>query len=132
MGETTLVESKVADAIALIKSLDASGDRPTFVVWYYYDDAEKWRLLVAGPTFDKLLPKDEHVAYRRLAEAVSNLSLPALAVSDLKLIKADAPLAKTIGKMFNTGRDGIVNAHFVDTTVNGLFIKEMFILRSAN
>lgn len=130
MGEAALVETKVADAMALTKKLDAGGDAPSLVAWYYYDDAENWRLLIAGPTFDCLLPKDEHIAYRKLVEAVSSLSPATLAVSDLKLLRRDALLVRTIGHLVGTPPDGFVNAHFVNTTLNGIFVKEMVIIRS--
>ena len=75
MGEEALVEGQVADAIALIKKLDSGGDAPTLAVWYFYDDAAEWRLIVAGPTFDALLPKHEAVAYRKIVEAMVGTSL---------------------------------------------------------
>jgi hypothetical protein len=131
MGETSLVEGKIDDAIQLINKLDASGDRPTKVVWYFYDDADNWRLLIAGPTFDALLPKNEAIAYRKLVEVINNLSLGALSVSDLKLLKTDTPLLRSVGMIIGTGPESIVRAHFTDTTINGIFIQEMYVLRSA-
>ena len=131
MGETALVEGKVADAIQLIQKLDASGDSPTMVIWYFYDDADEWRLLIAGPTFDALLPKQEAVAYRKLVEAMSSLSLSSLGVSDLKLLESKGPLGQSLRRLVGTGPTGIVRAHFTNTTLNGIFIKEMIIMRSA-
>ncbi len=131
MGETALVEGKVADTIQLIQKLDASGNSPTMAIWYFYDDADEWRLLIAGPTFDALLPKQEAVAYRRLVEAMSSLSLSSLSISDLKLLETKAPLAQSLRRLVGTGSAGIVRAHFTNTTLNGIFIKEMIIMRSA-
>jgi len=131
MGETALVEGKVADTIQLIQKLDASGNSPTMAIWYFYDDADEWRLLIAGPTFDALLPKQEAVAYRRLVEAMSSLSLSSLSISDLKILETKAPLAQSLRRLVGTGSAGIVRAHFTNTTLNGIFIKEMIIMRSA-
>jgi hypothetical protein len=131
MGETALVEGKVADAIQLIQKLDASGNGPSMAIWYFYDDADEWRLLIAGPTFDALLPKQEAVAYRKLVEAISGLSLSSLSVSDLKLMETKAPLAQSLRRLVGTGPTGIARAHFTNTTLNGIFIKEMIIMRSA-
>jgi len=100
-------------------------------IWYFYDDADEWRLLLAGPAFDALLPKQEAIAYRKLAEAMSSLSLPSLGVSDLKLIETKSPLAQSLRRLVGTGPQGIVRAHFTNTTLNGIFIKEMIIMRSA-
>lgn len=131
MGEKALVESQVGEAIALIQKLDSEGSPPTFVVWYYYDDADEWRLILAGPTFDALLPKQEPVAYRKVVEAMAAASLSSLAVSDIKLIRTDAALPKALKFLVGTGPNTVVRAHFTDTTLNGIFIKEMVILRSA-
>jgi len=131
MGETSLVEGKVTDAIRLVQKLDASGEGPTMVVWYFYDDAEEWRLLIAGPTFDALLPDKEAVAYRSLVEAIRSLSLSSLGVSDLKLLETKKPLVQSMRRLVGTGATGIVQAHFSNTTLNGIFIKEMIIMRAA-
>lgn len=48
MGEETLVEQKIADALTLVKKLDELGESPNFVAWYYSDDAEHWRLLISS------------------------------------------------------------------------------------
>lgn len=131
MGEKALVESQIADAVALIQKLDSDNAAPTFAVWYFYDDAAEWRLILAGPTFDALLPKQEPIAYRKVVEAMAAASLSSLAVSDIKLIRTDASLPKALRFLVGTGPTNIVRAHFTDTTLSGIFIKEMVILRSA-
>jgi hypothetical protein len=131
MGEKTLVESKIADAIRLIQKLDADGNSPSLAAWYFYDDVDEWRLLIAGPAFDTLLPKQEPIAYRKLVEAIASLSLSSLYVSDLKLLTTNSPLPRALRILVRTAPTGIVQTHFTDTTLNGIFMKEMFILRSA-
>ena len=131
MGEKALVEAKVTDAIQLIQKLDAGGDAPSMAVWYFYDDAEEWRLIIAGPTFDALLPKHEPVAYKKLVEAMAVLSLSSLSVSDLKVVETKSPLPQSLRRLISTGPTGIARAHFINTTLNRIFIKEMIILRSA-
>jgi len=46
-------------------------------------------------------------------------------------MRTDADLAKAIGWLIHTGRDDTTNARFSNTTLNGIFIPEMFVLRSA-
>jgi len=130
MGEKALVENQIADAIKLIQKLDADGRAPSLVAWYYYDDADEWRLLIAGSTFDALLPKQEAVAYKYLVETMASLSLSSLTISDLKLVGTKSSLPQALRVLIQTGPDGIVRAHFTNTTLNGIFIKEMIILRS--
>ena len=131
MGEKALVENQIADAIKLIQKLDADGRAPSLAAWYYYDDADEWRLLIAGSTFDVSRPKDEAVAYKYLVETMASLSLSSLTISDLKLVSTKSPLRQALRLLIGTGPDGIVQVHCTNNTVNGIFIKEMVILRSA-
>jgi hypothetical protein len=130
MGEKALVENQIADAIKLIQKLDADARAPSLAAWYYYDDADEWRLLIAGSTFDALLPKQEAVAYKYLVETMASLSLSSLTISDLKLVGTKSSLPQALCVLIRTGPDGIVRARFTNTTLNGIFIKEMIILRS--
>ncbi len=131
MGEKALVESQIADAVHLIQKLDAEGDSPSLAAWYFYDDVDEWRLVIAGPAFDALLPKQEAVAYRKLVEAMANLSLSSLSVSDLKLVSTNSPLPQALRILIRTSSTGTGRSHFANTTLNGIFMKEMIILRSA-
>jgi len=132
MGEKTLVvDSRLTDAIQLIKKLDSMQANPTLAVWYFYDDAGEWRLLVAGPFFDALLQKQEPVAYRKIVDAMAEIPLSSLTVSDIKLVPSESALANAIRRLVKTSGDATVNAHFSDTTLNGIFIKEMVVLRSS-
>jgi len=130
MGESALVESQIVDAGSLVRKLDELGLAPTLVVWYYYDDAADWRLIIAGPEFDSLLPKQEAVAYRKIAEAMSAVSPASLTLSDIKLLRSDIPLAKAIRMLIRTPPTGIMRAHFSNNSLNGIFIKEMILLRA--
>ena len=69
--EKALVESQIADSVSLMRSLDSQGDKPSAAVWHYFPDADEWRLLIAGPSFDALLPNEEARAYQRVAETLS-------------------------------------------------------------
>jgi hypothetical protein len=131
MGENAMVESKINDTVRLIQQLDEDGISPSLVVWYFYADVDDWRLLIAGLVFDELLPKQEPIAYRKIIEVMAKLSLASLSVSDLKLVSTHSPLPQAILFLIRTGPTGITQAHFIDTTLNGIFIKEMIILRSA-
>jgi hypothetical protein len=131
MGESALVESQITDAIALVRKLDDMGVPPTIAVWYYYDDADEWRLVLAGPAFDELLKKQEPAAYRRVAEAMTALSPASLTLSDVKLLNTQAALMKAVRMLIRTPANAIARAHFTNNSLNGIFIKEMFLLRAA-
>lgn len=131
MAETALVEGLIDDAIKLVNELDLGKYKPTKVIWYYYDDVDSWRLIIVNGESDKLLPKQEPLAYKYIAEAINNTNLSVLSISDIKLMKTDDPLVKAISFLMKTGADGFMRASFSNTTLNGIFIKEMIILRSA-
>ena len=131
MGDKALVENQIADSIKLIQELDSDNRAPGLAAWYYYDDADEWRLLIAGSTFDTLLPKHEDVAYKYLVETMASLALSSLAISDLKLVRTNSPLPQALRFLVRTKSDGIVQVRFANTTLNGIFIKDMVILRSA-
>lgn len=131
MGEKTLVEGLVADSITLVKNLDESGNSPEFAVWYYYEDADEWRLLLSGRFFDQYLPKQEAIAYQKISESISASDLPSLSISLVKIVDTKSPLPQALSFLVGTPDKGIIQANFTDTTLNGIFIKEMIVLRSA-
>jgi hypothetical protein len=131
MDQEALVEGKVADSIELVTHLDSNQLKPTFAAWYYYDDANEWRFILAIPSLDAIVEKQEAIAYRKVVEAINALSLTALAVSDLKLLKTTAKLPSSLRMLIGTGPDGISRIHCKDNMLNGLFVKEVLILRSA-
>lgn len=131
MAETTLVEGLIKDAIQLILQLDVGKYKPNKVVWYYYEDVDTWRLIIVSHEFDKMLPKEEPLAYKIIAEAINKADLSSLSISEVKLLKNDDPLMGTLGFLIKTGDNNIMQANFSNTTINGIFIKDMIILRSA-
>ncbi len=131
MGEAALVEGQVTDAIALVQKLDARGDTPTLAAWYLYDDANEWRLLIAGPTFDAVLQKQEPIAYQKIVEALEEAKPTSLAIPDVKLVGSKTALPSAIRMVIGTGPKDIARAHLIANTINGIFIKEMIVIRSA-
>jgi hypothetical protein len=131
MVEELLVESEIADSVTLVKTLDRRGDAPSIVVWHYFSDAEEWRLLVAGPTFDSLLPGDEARAYLKIAEAVNDAQVASLTIGKVKVERTTNPLLSVATTLVHTDPRGIVRAHFKGVSINGIFVKEMVVLRAA-
>jgi hypothetical protein len=131
MAETALVDGLVEESIELVKELDEGKYKPSKVIWYYYDDVDSWRLIIVNNEMDKLLPKQEPLAYKVIAEAINKVDLSSLSISEVKLMRSDDPLISTLGFLMKTGPDNFVKGNFSNTTLNGIFIKDMVILRSA-
>jgi hypothetical protein len=131
MVDEILVEGFVTDAIKLVDALDKQGDNPTRVVWYYFSDAEKWQLVLAGPSFDPLLHKDQNQAYQKVATAITQANVDSLSIADVMLMRTDDKLLEATKFVIKTSPDSVVRALFRDSTFNGIFVKEMLVLRAA-
>ena len=131
MGEKTLVESQVFDSVELIKHLDSMGYQPSFAFWYFYDDAGVWRFIVVGEKFDRYLPKREVLAYKVIAEAISEKRLSSISISEIKVMKGTEPLTTAIKILVGTGPQGVARVYFKNIVVNGVFIKDVVVLRSS-
>jgi len=126
-----LVESRITDSIRLVRQLDSQGDSPTNALWYFYSDGEEWQFLLAGPSFDSLLPRNEEEAYKKIAAAISNISLSSLSIANVKLVRTDNALLSATKFVVKTPPTGVVRAHYRDNMFNGVFVKEMLVLRAA-
>lgn len=132
MVEKTLVESQLADAAELVRRLDSLGETPAIVVWNYFSDATEWKLLIAGPSLDLLLPKSEAVAYQRVAEGLNKPSpLSSLTIGEIRLLRTDNPLLNMVRFLISTGPQGLVQANFSNTSINGVFVEQMVVLRAS-
>ncbi|MBN1652493.1 MAG: hypothetical protein JXA30_01825 [Deltaproteobacteria bacterium] len=131
MAEETLVEGFITDAIKLIDALDKQGDNPTRAVWYYFSDAEKWQLVLAGPSFDQFLSTDQNQAYLKVATAITQANVDSISIADVKLMRTDDKLLQATKYVIKTSPNSVVRALFRDSTINGIFVKEMLVLRAA-
>jgi hypothetical protein len=131
MAEEALVESLIQDSVRLVEEFDRRGDTPTNALWYYFSDADEWRFLIAGPTFDSLLPQQQIQAYEKLGRAIANANLVSLSIGTVKLVRTDDPLLVATRFVVKTAPNGVIRAHFRDNVFNGIFVKEMLVLRAA-
>lgn len=130
MAEAAMVEGLFEESIELVSILDLGEFKPQKVFWYYYDDVGSWRLIISGMAFDVLLPKQEPHAYKVIASALNSKNLPSLSISEVKLMRSDDVLLRALSFLVKTGPDTLIRASFSDTTLNGVFIKKMIIIRS--
>jgi len=131
MGEEILVEGQVADTIKFVNKLGDLGIRTSFAVWYYYDDLEDWRLLIAGPDFDEILSGKPEAAYKNVVDAMKQADVSSISISDVKLVKTTDPLPQAIRRVLTTSESGFSRAHFTNNYIDGVFLKDMVVLRSA-
>lgn len=130
MAQKPLVNGSFEASVQLLRDLDKSEFKPEMAAWFYYDDVEDWRLLLSGKKINDFLPGKEALAYKVVAESLGRTKA-GLAISDVKFIKSDAPLILALSCLIGTGPDDISKISMSNNTINGIFIKDMVVLRSA-
>lgn len=74
---------------------------------------------------------------KRVGTSLRTSSLPqaswtrALTIADVKLIRTDDGVLNATKFLVETTPSGMARAHFRDNTFNGLFVKEMIVIRAA-
>ncbi len=130
MGEKLLVDGLTEDTKSLIANLDESQKKCSLVAWYYYPDSDEWKLLLAGQWLDDLLPNQEAIAYQKIAQAIKDSSLNSLSISFIRLLKRTDHIAEAISMLIGTDMGPLGHMHFTGTSLNGIYIDEMLIMRS--
>jgi len=54
MDQSPLVERQIEDGRRLIEALDAASIEVVAALWFYFDEPEEWRLLIASPAVDRI------------------------------------------------------------------------------
>jgi hypothetical protein len=117
----------VRDGAALVRKLDESDWRVSAAFWFYFPDANAWRLLIASPEVEEKGPRE---AYTAVQSAMATLA-PAdrgLSLEDIGVVPSDHPLIKLLRVFITTGRD-IARIRFSKNVINGHFIDDALIYR---
>ncbi len=130
MGKESLVEPKIRESLELTRLLDGTSCSPQKALWYYYDDVDEWRLILAGSHFDELLPQQELAAYKEVATTYSSADFESIQLSEIKIMRTDEPILKVLSGIVRTGPSSLSQIRFSNTTINQIFISEMLIIRS--
>ena len=105
----------------------------TSAFWYLYDDANRWRLVIASPDLDGLLKKDVTQAYARIASLLHALPEPrAVSISDVKAVSTEDPLVKTLQRLIGTPPNALLRVSMRDTFVNGIHVAGVLVYRSSD
>ncbi|MDH1101126.1 hypothetical protein N5C37_08385 [Pseudomonas mosselii] len=130
MDQKPLVNGSFEASVQLLKELDKTELKPEMAAWFYYDDVEDWRLILSGKKINEFLPGKEALAYKVIAKVLGKTEV-GLAISDVKFMKTDAPLIVALSFLIGTGPDDVSKFSMSNNTVNGIFIKDMVVLRSS-
>jgi len=114
---------------ALVHRLDEQGVQLRSALWLYSPDLEEWKLLLAVPAVADEGPRG---VYQQIQQALSDSRSEAdgLSLSNISLVKPDAPLISLLRKAIHTG-PGISGIRFTNNVINGIVIEDAYIYRVA-
>lgn len=117
----------VASGQALVKELDKTGYAPRLAMWVHSTDFDTWKLWLVPPVGKS----DKADFYRRIAQIISSNrnTFGGLDVGDTEMI-LDSHRAINGLKRFMR-MPGLGSVHVAGSTLNGFYLPEGIILRSA-
>lgn len=126
MDKKTLVNIDIEEGKKLLEQLDRSNMKISCALWYYVQDIEEWRLILATDLVDTFGPKK---AYTNLLAQINkdaiSIDIPFEAIS---LISPNDPLIKLFKFAIITG-PGISGIRFSGNVINGVLIKDSYLYR---
>ncbi len=123
MDSTVLVKA----GQLLVKKLDEAGAAPRVALWVHNIETNTWKLWLV-PQNPPPSPSD---FYRKVSEIIraNRTEMTGVEAADVEM-KSEKHVAIEGVRML-VRAEGLVNAHFVSTTINGFYFPEMIVLRSA-
>src|SRR5258706_2310279 len=102
MVGTQLRQELIDAGAALVRKLDESGLQPDAAFWFYFPDAQAWKLVLAEVKVGRDGPKE---VYRRIQRLLGKepKQFGALSLDDVTLAKPDAPLVNLLRTTLRTG-----------------------------
>jgi hypothetical protein len=126
MVGTILSDKLIKGGEELLKQLDSADVVVNAALWFYFSEADNWKLLISLPT---LIPKGPKTAYREVQKALSRVGGEwALSLKDVAIAKPDAPLLRLLRFGVRTGH-GINHIRFSRNVINGQLIEDAYIYR---
>jgi hypothetical protein len=129
MVGTQLRQDLIDAGAALIRMLDESGLRPDAAFWFYFPDAQAWKLVLAEVRVGTDGPKE---VYRRIQRILgkSREQFSALSLDDVTLATPDAQLVNVLRMALRTSPN-ISGIRFSNNAINGTVIEDAYIYRLA-
>jgi hypothetical protein len=95
-------------------------------LWFYVQDSEEWRLIIASPIVDKDGPKK---AYEKVQSQLQELDgRYKLSLRNISLVSPSDKLIKALKSVFKLDK-AISPIRFTRNVINGVFIEDAYIYR---
>jgi hypothetical protein len=123
---TILDEKLIRSGEDLLKQLDNEKIRVDAALWFYFPEAQKWKLLISLPDATQNWPKE---AYETVQKVLGKMSENySLSLDDVTVVLPESSLIETLTKAINTG-PGIHGIRFTNNVINGQLIEDAYIYR---
>ncbi len=120
MAKTSLVDKYINDGRRLISALDRDGFLIDTAMWFYSEELDEWRLIVATPLVDQLGLRE---TLRRVQSIMGNLTSISLSLSDISLLSPDNNLVNAIKTTVRRSKDVTLKG----TVTNGILVNDAYI-----
>ena len=127
MVKGALLDRHIEAGATLVNELDRRGEHVSSALWYYYPDAEQWRLLLASPSFDA---KGSRQAYADLSRLLTELgtAVEGISFDDIKLVLGNDHLVPVLKKIIRA--KGLNKIRMSANRFNGVYVDDMLLYRN--
>ena len=125
MVRATLVKDWIELGRRLTEALDRANFEVVASFWFYDQESDEWRLIIASPIVDDEGPLE---AYRTIQRVLGELDYGELSLNDISVVSPTHDLVSLLRIAFHTG-NGISGIRFTRNRINDQFIEDAYIYR---
>ena len=126
MDKPSLVDGDMKAGEALLNKLDKIEFDVEAALWFYMQDSEEWRLILASPIVDTEGTKK---AYEKVQSQLQELNgRYELFLRNISLVSPSDNLIKLLKTTIKTGKN-ISHIRFTRNVINNVFIEDAYIYR---
>lgn len=114
----------------LVKRLDQMNAKVTSAFWLYITEEKTWKLVIASPSIDANGPR---TYYNMIldANAKAGISEETVSLNDIAVTSPNNQIVRLLKMAVGTEANDVAGIRFSRNTVNGYFIEDCYIYRSA-
>ena len=125
MDKTILVGFDVEEGEKLLNKLDQTGLEITSAFWCYMDEYERYRLVIATPSFDKYGIRKTYEKIQKVLRSNEDIDL---SLETVLVLSPNDRLNKAMRTKFSTG-PGISGIRLTGNVIDGIYIEDAYIYR---
>lgn len=119
MDKTTLVEKDFESGEILIKALLESGFDLQAAFWFYFDESDLWRLVIASKLYSEKGPKE---VYSQIRAEIDKLTPPVdIALTNISAISHEKEIVVALNQVLGMTKD-VWGVRLGNQVISGLYI----------